>query len=377
MDNHPQSIEFSLIQESVLASFRRELETSMLVANQSRQSGMAVMDIAEWKSGRVNAKVDVRREDNRLEYRFSHGLCFGIFDACEMLVLDPRFCSDLTLDDSERLEITGQTNGIRRRFSDYTSLASPLEKGFPLTEMLLDGPRRVIGDILYSLAVKFVSLHEQGHVYQGHLNLRRNRGAEFRWMEMSTPSDTTSGIGGDIPARDRRALELQADGFASKVLISLNADQGIERLFPDNEILATPVDWIFFSVLAATVVFSILDLAEQGRTNPEPETRLHPQASMRLLGVFAELRQTLFDQVPDEQQRNVFMQRLLSECDVVFDILGVQTLDVAAFNAYFSRPGMAPANEMADELWNHVLRLHELDAELETNIREAKSMFGL
>ncbi len=54
----------------------------MLIANQGRKAGMVLMHFGEWKSGKVNASVDARPEDNSLEYRFSHGLCFGIFDAC-------------------------------------------------------------------------------------------------------------------------------------------------------------------------------------------------------------------------------------------------------------------------------------------------------
>lgn len=332
-------------------------------------------ELTDWPILSVNADVS-RTSRGGLRYRLSHGVYYGLLDAAQSLALDPQFCADLPVDETQIMELEGASGDVRERFVDYNPATFGAPFRFPIVRTTTQLSRQHLTDVLLALAIKYISLHEQGHVYQGHLHFLTERtGGALAWLELGVSEASPAPTG--INAADLRALELQADAFASHVLITRNAERGPESLYPGSHVLRNAVDWLFFSSLAAALVYALLEKADLSAAIISGEERRHPVASVRIVSAFAELRQAMFAHIEDEAQRAVFMERLLAECGVIFRLIGVQPIDASGFNSYFARHWVGPPAPGADEVQRYNARLNELSPTLERLSAQAKLDFQL
>lgn len=367
--------ELSLMDQAI-AHFREHLEASVLLNNFRPTAGVAApFEIVDWPSLRVNAEVR-RVSKRRLRYRLSHGVYFALLDAAQSLALDAQFCSDLPVDETQITEIEGASSDVHERFVDYRPAASGSPFRLPISRTTRQLSRQHLTDILLALGIKYISLHEQAHAYQGHLHLLTERTGSLAWLEFGAHETSSRPQHGIAPV-DLRALELQADAFASHVLITRNAERGPASLYPDSHLVRNAVDWLFFSSLAAALVYALLEKADLSAAIVSGDERRHPVASVRIISAFAELRQAMFTHIEDEPQRGVFVERLLSECAVVFRLIGVQPIDSSAFNSYFARQRIGPAAPGATEVENYNARLRELSPTLDRLSAQAKQDFDL
>src|SRR5256885_1501342 len=82
-----------------------------------------------------------------------------------------------------------------------------------------------------------------------------------------------------------------------------------------------------FAFLSSAIVYALLEKADLSAAIFSGEERRHPDASVRIISAFAELRQAMFKHIQDEAQRGVFLTRLLAECGVIFRLVNVQPID--------------------------------------------------
>lgn len=293
-----------------------------------------------------------------LRYRFSDGICFALLDVCQSLAFTPDFCAESKVDATKIVCLEDPSEQHHERFVDYRPAAAGMSVGFPLRRVTTQKSRQHLGDILFDLALRYVSLHEQGHVHQGHLHFLSERTGSQAWMEHSATE--TRPLPNGIEPAEFRALELQADAFASHVLISRNAMGGARSLFPRSRYLRSPVDWLFFAFLSAAIVYALLERADASAAILLDQQRNHPAASIRIISAFAELRQAMFTHIADQTQRTVFIEKLLVECAVIFRLIGVQPVDADAFNTYFAHHKAGPVAAGAEEIESHHARLTEL-----------------
>jgi hypothetical protein len=364
----------SLVDQAIL-HFREHLEDSVLLKNvRPSADEPPPFELADWPSLRVNGEVR-RVSGRRLLYRLSHGVYYGLLDAAQSLALDGQFCADLPVDETQIAELAEASGDVRERFVDYApaNIGAPFR--FPIVRTTMQSSRQHLTDVLLALGIKYISLHEQGHAYQGHLHLLTECTGALAWLELGE-NEMSSGSTGIDPA-DLRALELQADAFASHILIIRNAERGAENLYPDSHVLRNPVDWLFFSFLSAAIVYALLEKGDLSAAIFSGEERRHPIASVRIVSAFAELRQAMFKHIEDEGQRAVFLERLLAECGVIFRLVGVQPIDATGFNSYFSHIRAGPAAPGADEVERYNARLNELSPTLHRCSAQAKQDFHL
>lgn len=364
------------LMEQAIAHFHEHLDAALLPGNpMAPAAGDTKRVWRDWPDLRVNANVDFT-SNGELVFRLSHGIYFALLDAAQSLALDPRFCPDLPVDEEQFMVVEEASASVRERFVDYSPALPGAPLCFPVLRTTAQESRQHLTDVLLALGIKFIHLHEQGHAYQGHLHFIKKHGGKLAWMEIAeTASDAV--MPAAIKPADRRALELQADAFACHILITRNLHSGPEKLYPGSHVLRNGVDWIFFSSLAAVLVYALLERADLSTAIVSGTERRHPSVSVRVISLFAELRQVLRAQVENEAERAVFMSRLLDECQVVFSLVGVNPIDTGAFNHYFSSDWSGPESPVAQAVWNYNKRLRELSSTLTGLSAQAKHDFNL
>lgn len=207
--------------------------------------------------------------------QFNAGTAFALHDASSTVASHPELWKDLDLAPG-----TSKDNSIAYHETDawlvhYPHLASgaPYEPRWS-TE---DRRRADIGDCIFVMAVDFMVFHELGHIVLGHTDL-------LRWLHKEGRSDEYAyeAPGSKRYISLRRALEIEADQFAATNLAPgpWGPQHNSEANFHPH-----PTGAYLRCMSAALAVVSCID----GRSSSgmSPSRRVHPEASLRYLGVMS------------------------------------------------------------------------------------------
>lgn len=373
---HPSSQQLQELSNDLLEGFLLHLNHSMLVSTKP-DTRSAFYEIQPSMSLKFNAEVSWPG-NGPLLYLFNWGTCLSLCDAAMTLASLPEFYKAIACDS---FASTSVNDGplVRCRFGDYTPIDEQIEESFifPLKRYTEDPKRQHLGNVLFELAAKFVSLHEQGHALHGHLHYMANRGSrKFYWCEFD--EEAAHAVNADPESLTVQALELQADGFACEFLFQILLRSGAGALFPESPLFIEGDDsaenWLFFCYLAATMVYCILEKVDTHR-NSALSSRRHPPARVRLLGCIASFRRQLIVAIPDETRRERFLSNLHREMYTIFRLIGADPLEREAFIEYFSVPRdelVHPTSRYLDKLIRH---LESLGSELSVYIQAANKVF--
>lgn len=219
------------------------------------------------RSGGFNARV--LRKSGGADYVVTCGALWSTLDICMQLASDAGFSRkydsgrDFRVAEGER---PAEPGGYDFRRDDAPLLRQ-------LRKVPVDPSRQEMGWQLFRFALRFLSLHEQGHYLQGHLHML---GLPAYW-------EFEEGLSPDA-SEERRALEIHADCFGIRNL----ALYGVERwdeMQEDSgaEHVRSAEDWLTLSFLGTLIV--LLQLS--GRAGA-PAARSHPSREARLYAVLVE-----------------------------------------------------------------------------------------
>ena len=272
-------------------------------------------------------------------YRLRAGTAVAVADVAFRALNQPSFLSDLLGDAHNRLSTS---NCRSLTFIDYGgggAIMPPIEQ--------LSGRSTQIFDRLMVMASRFVSLHEQGHYYNGHLHAIRDVGGigliEVGLLEGNEAVSAEEGA--DLEARMQalfempwpracRALELQADAWAARHLFGFGRRDATNGAAPE-EGYADAADWFRHAALGAALIVVLFEVNDRNVTTPAASRR-HPPAAERFLTLLQELGQHFPSVLPDLEAMVRFMERLVDDLDALFSAAGVTPLSPEDVNAAFS-----------------------------------------
>ena len=182
----------------LLGGIERHIEASILTAAETAPLGGPKYDIAHRRILRFNAEVRLG-QTHQPTYIFNRGLGLSLLDASMALCSNPAFCQGIILPDSEVIHVSGTDLGLddaspKLRFVDYRPQGVKHHEhiAFGVPQYTENEQRQHLGDILFELALRYVSLHEQAHIYQGHLLFAGNRGHALSWREIDDPDQKSA-----------------------------------------------------------------------------------------------------------------------------------------------------------------------------------------
>lgn len=197
-------------------------------------------------------------------YSITHHALLAILDLCMSVAADPLAFPEIP-SDHDFLEIE-RVEDVKA--FEYYPIDDWLRPG---VDFLAKAPRQperqAVGWDTFAFALRFVSLHEQGHYLNGHLRLLPD--GEYRELRM------THGSGSEL----LRAFELEADSFAFRNAALMGAYRwdedpgtwGALRFCPNK------VEWCMLSFAGAALVGLLLchlDGKETDSGHPTPACRI-------------------------------------------------------------------------------------------------------
>ncbi len=219
-----------------------------------------------------NAYVEMQPDRAALAC-FYDGCSLCLWDLIASLVIDNKFMTDIPRAFCSMTEGTD----VARRFWDYSWLKKN-QQGIPqrfepaLRYHFHDDDSIHILTHLLELTIKFVFYHEYAHVHLGHLNeLEKSGGFQFEEVSVAPPIENPQSL---------RKWVLDADLLAlGRLLI---AGRNLEHRKSAHIICKSTAEWDSIVLLACSIVFSIVQLAEVG-LGKDTTQRTHPSAAARML----------------------------------------------------------------------------------------------
>lgn len=292
------------------------------------------------------------------QYEFNLGVWYALLDGIGCLCADPRFFAEIETG-AVKPQRFDAFKGLNR-FQDYSSPSDKkilIYPDFPRADSVL---RQKLADQQIEIAIKFVSLHEQAHVFAGHLSFVSQAG-QTKLLEMDEEETPPVSY-----AATRRAIELQADAVAFQTLVQTCFGRigELRKSEPRFFNVSSDVDWLIACVSAAVIVCCLFEIADSNRTS-DPATRLHPSAKCRTLSVFQTFVSLLIDVVQTDEDFHRAMRRVLQNAATIFNVLNVKPLESAAM-AWLWKPSSTAANcESVAELLELRENLRLLETELQ------------
>lgn len=323
--------EFAIVQ-GIFRNFQEEVTNSLLRRTAAAETAdrFIAHSLRFSTDLRFNANVGLL-EDGRPVYTFNLGACLALTDACITVCCDPEFFREIPLPDV----ISFGKPEEPMRFVDYGFALTADGLAWPFDRMLRDGendaPRAQLGNHLFEMATKLLSLHEQGHALSGHLLYLRSLGVN-RWREA-----VQVGEHGSLAPAQSRALEFQADAMALSIFAASQKVAPRRRTTARGfwmEEANTYLGFMRFLLIGMAVIVGIFDRVDKKNTTT-PESRSHPSAAARLLNMLEMSVRWTRDEFQTPQDGDRWISGVLYECDRVFAALGCSRLDLEAVNEYF------------------------------------------
>lgn len=355
--------EFSAI-GGVFSAFRDEIDNSffrrisgarpLVLPNRLRDMIRFSTDLS------LNACVE-RDKKGPPSYTFNLGACLGLADATFTLATKSEFVPEITFPKENVIVHHGVSP--KTRYYDYQYIMENGRVQFWPFSHTLEKPhstrRGSLGDHIFELATKFLSLHEQSHFMMGHLHFVANylgdRGIDEAWLEINNERRHDG-----LHFETRRALELQADSFAAYWLF--NAAERRLTLAPQGLRLpetSEPEEWQHFVLLAIALVVGILDRAERGSAKRSHEVT-HPSAAARMLSIFRALQHWRPSWARNLTRAQKWQQRLLQNCTIMFEVLECAPLQPQSFDEFLDptcKSYKAPESKECQSCLDHLEEL--------------------
>lgn len=285
--------------------------------------------------GKFNAQVTEYELGQLLpgpKYEFNLGVWYALLDSIASICAAQAFFSDIETGpiSPPKYDLFGGT----RRYQDYSILADKEALLYPDPPRFRAPLRQQLADQQIEIAVKFISLHEQAHVFAGHLLFVREAGSA-RLLEIDE-ADVSQHWG-----EARRSIELQADAIAFQTLFQScagNLDE-LRASEPRFFNIQSTVDWLTACLTATAVVCCLFEIADSVRTK-EIHRRQHPTAKCRTLSLFQIFLTLLLPLVQTDDELHLALRRVLQNTAVIFQTLGVEPLEKEALN-WLWRPSSA------------------------------------
>lgn len=326
---------------------------------------------AQWfqinPKGKFNAQVTEYERGQRLpgpKYEFNLGIWYALLDSVACLCAEQAFFPDI--------EVGNITPSIyplfqgTRRFQDYSGLADKKSLLSPDPPHFSASLRQQLADQQIEIAVKFVSLHEQAHVWAGHL-LYINQYGTSELLEIDEDDPLRAGT------EQRRAIELQADAIAFQTLFQVCAPR-LEELHANEQRffnIQSPVDWLTACVTATVITACLFEIADIAQTKAAP-SRQHPSARCRTLSLFQIFVALLLPLVNTDAELHAALRKVLHNTTSIFQVLGVAPLEKEAIT-WLWRPSSATPNcDSVLELLKLQTVQHYLEPELQIYQREVQ-----
>jgi hypothetical protein len=206
------------------------------------------------------------------------GCGLALFDATMSLAADPDFIPGRMVD----VALVRLGAELRwSRFFDYTWAQEYAQHprtiglGFFPLRMTQQPDRLAIADHCFELAVELLFNHEKAHVVLGHVHSRRAPEiAEIRYLETTRDAGVTT-------LRQYRKEELAADRGALYWVCKHGRDTEYRKTAHLTG-LDTVLDWDVYVLLAAGIIFSVVETCER-QCKIDPLRRKHPSAAARML----------------------------------------------------------------------------------------------
>jgi hypothetical protein len=274
----------------------------------------------------------------------------ALLDSIMSLAADPDFLPERPVD--PRLVRHGPALGPR--FCDYT-WARQLEQNrhtigpvlFPL-HVTSQPDRLEILDHCFEVALELLLAHEKAHILLGHLNSRRTpKIAEIRYLETTQDTVPTTLL-------RYRKEELAAD-FEALWMVCDKGRDSHHRKTAHLTGLDTVLDWDIYVLLAASILFCIVERCER-EYKIDPHRRTHPSAAARMLHTLLAyismvLSDTLSrDGIDIEQFFKKFWWDYLSGLTCVANIIGVAPLTLRDLQGFILLGTTLGPSDVAKEL---------------------------
>ena len=308
-------------------NFKTHVEGSILRRGNNpatQPPGIKQIEITYSDALSFNASVS-RNKEGFAKYSFNKGIIWAIGDVAMQLSCTPAFCAAIPLAPEEIISIHQENNALR--YIDYYYLQQEGQIVIhPFNQITDNSARQHIGNMIMGFCTRFLSMHEQSHYYLGHLHYLMSESNTSSWNEI--PDGTSR----KIPAEISQALELQADGLATEMLLTLPDKQKMEEL--ENPLITRRQDWVFYAFISIAIVNCLLEKADHFSFSQGNENT-HPPARVRNMVLFEKLQTFVRKEIDTVDERIIFLENLFQELFVVYQTLNCEGLDIDAFNEYF------------------------------------------
>lgn len=307
-----------------LQTFAEMLKTALLFdpLNHSSQY-VKEQEFRVISRGKFNASVTEHNYGEPLpgpRYDFNIGIWYALLDSVASICTNKYFFPEIEYGDVEFQE--SSDNQISRRFYDYTSSSGEKSILYPKYPKLIAEERQKLANQQLELAVKFISLHEQAHVFAGHLLYIKQFGSA-NLLEIAEEGNSTK-------SKQRQALELQADDVAFQALFRLCIKQ-IKKSESEPKLfnISSEVDWLIACISSTVIVCCLFEIADSIQAK-SPHNRQHPSAKCRTLSIFKTFISIVINIVQTDEDLHKAIRRVLQNLGAIFEVLKVASLEMEA-----------------------------------------------
>lgn len=338
--------------ETSILTFAELLKTALLFNPLTHASAYAkAQQFTVAPKGKFNAQVTEFAGEKLLDgpkYEFNLGVWYSLLDSIACICADNRFYPEI-----ETGAITppiSDTFDGSLRFQNYSAKTDRQVLIYPNFPHIEEKMRIALADQQIEIAVKFVSLHEQAHVFAGHLLYIVESGAT-KLLEIADDEPETTA------AEERRAMELEADAIAFQTILQFcfGKIQELRAKEPRFFNIFSDTNWLIACVSATVIVCCLFEIADSVQTK-KLEDRLHPSAKCRTLSVFQTFISILIEIVDTDAELHFAIRRVLQNIETIFSILDVEPLEKEAIQWTWKPSSTAPNCASVNEL----IRLREV-----------------
>lgn len=273
-------------------------------------------------------------------YTYKIGAAISILDVCNVLCADAAFFPEIGTE-----EIKPQSPDVQQspgRFIEYPMVDDELS--VPVLDFSSDNRRWSLFDHIYTMACRYLALHEQAHFFLGHLGYLRKHGRGSRSIWFEVDDESTSGL----PPVVSRAMELQADRYAFDLLFQ--SGLRLRDAPPDDdgpfEHIRSFDEWLIKSAVGSLIICGILELSQQYRAIPISE-RTHPSAAARSIALITSLRYVMVEHIESTVRADEILIAVVTNAQRIYAVLKVPSLAENAMLAWMNRDRIS--NSAMDE----------------------------
>jgi len=324
-------------------------------------------------NSKPNASVSQRQAGVSPAYHLTEGMVIALLDMCMETACTKEFLPHIPGASDVMVGINSNQQGRFVEYRHYNANSHPLDL---LARVPRSFERQGVGWMLFALASRFISLHEQGHYLHAHLKMLPGGSlmelqdnplslAVLPWKRKRKPK---------LEPADLQAFELQADSFAliNGAGIAFR-DWDTESNSPEfRAISANFPEWCMNSFLGSALVGLLMSEASLCQTG----LRTHPSPACRLYGLMLMITdiRSKFKERTNEAEWVTAIEKAFAGLQGALQSVSAQTaLSVGSVLDCFSNGKEHPAK---DEYRALGLRLQALSSKLNQFVLDIETEIG-